>query len=170
MSCRPLILSLLLSLACASSSFAGDKEKSEKAEKAPAVSSTESMKLLDLVQTKDYKAVWASIFKGEYSPPLWVLHYDAESTGMTEVTAADGKTFSIGSMCKASDCANDRLLVAFSADHKKGWALEITVPTGLGADGVAHPKKYASLRWYNQPDPATKKVIMSYLEKDPGWK
>ena len=182
MSFRPLFLTMLLVLSCMGAAFADDKEdKSEKKDKEPAVNATAasppaqtpaapSPNLVELVQRKDYRAVWGTMFKSEYSPPEWVSKLDAHSTSLSEATAADGKTYWIGSMCNINDCASDRFMVAFSGDRKKAWGLGISIPAGLGKEGIAHPKKYAALRWYAQPDQTIRKVLMTHLEKDPNWK
>ncbi len=143
------------------------KEESESSESADSSGSAET--LLDLAHKHGYKSAWASMFKGEFSIPAWLQNLDANATPVNEYTV-DGKKYLIGSMCKATDCLNDRLIAAFSADHKKCWGLEITVPTGLGKDAIRHPKKYASLQFYGQPDNHMRKVLMGHLEKDPSWK
>jgi hypothetical protein len=109
------------------------------------------------------------MFKGEYSPPAWICDLDAQSPPMQEVKI-DGKDFIFGTMCKVNECGNDKVICLFTADHKKCWSLEITVPYGLGADGAQHPKRYASLRYYGAPDVPTKKYLMFQLSKDPSWK
>lgn len=142
------------------------KEKPEPAAAAPAAPET----LIDLSNKHGYKTAWASMFKGEWSIPNWIQRVEANSAPVIETTGVDGQTYVLGSMCKSSDCANDRLIAIFSKDHKQAWSIEITVPAGLGKDGERHPKKYASLHFYGNPDVNMKKVLMGFLEKDPTWK
>lgn len=147
------------------------KEKEEPAAAAPGAAPTTVINqetLLELAKGK-YAPAWHSMFKGEWSLPSWIQALDAHSAPTVDMTV-DGKLYTVGSMCKASDCSNDRLVAAFNSEHRKCWGLEITVPHGLGPDAVKHPKKYASLQWYGNPDQVTKKVLMMYLEKDPSWK
>lgn len=184
---RPYILAVFLVLSMMDVAFADDKQdndvpekqesaaakqKSGKQSKAEKVEKSEldGVTLVDLAKKPEYKATWASIFKGEYSPPKWVDELDALSAPVVEITDNEGKTYIVGSMCKSGDCISDRLVAAFSSDRKKAWGLGITLPAGLGKEGTAHPKQYATLRWYNKPEQNVRKVIMGYVEKDPGWK
>ncbi len=198
MSSRPFVLSALISLICAQSSFAADKPAdasastpaSTPANAAPAsVQATtpspaqtsapasgtdapaeEGPTIIDLVKTNDYRAAWAFIFKGEYSPSRWVETLDATATPLTEVTN-NGKTYLVGIMCNISNPKGNKFVVSFTADKKKGWGVELTVPAGIGRDAVLHPKKYATIRYFNNPDIAMKKLLMDYLaNKEPAWK
>ena len=142
------------------------KKEKEEAPPPPANGVTvNSESLLDL--TSKYKPAWHSMFKGEWSVPAWIQGLDANSAPTVELTV-DGKTFTVGSMCKSGDCASDRLVAAFNSEHKKAWGLEITLPPLPEAS--KHPKKYANLKWYGNPDLYMRKVLMTYVEKDPSWK
>jgi hypothetical protein len=157
MRCRALLLSCLFGISCiCGGAFAADQQLNET--------------LVELVQHKhDFRAAWHSLFHGEYSPPTWVLNLDAESPPAMETTI-NGKDYVFGSMSKASDPAADRIIVLFNSEHKKAWAVEITVPSAYGADAVQHPKKYALTRFFGAPDPAMRKTLMSQMDRDPSWK
>jgi len=126
--------------------------------------------LVTLIKTKhDYKTAWGTLFKGEYSPPEWILTLEATSSPVTEISV-EGKQFIAAKIAKASDPASDRFVCLFTPDRKKCWALEATVPPGLGADGLAHPKRYAALRYYGSPDLEMKRYLTFILSRDPSWK
>jgi hypothetical protein len=116
---------------------------------------------------KDYKSAFFGMFKGEYSAPMWVDKFDANSSPAVQTTI-DGKEYVTASMCKASDCNSDKLFAIFTGDHKKAWGLEVTVPPA-GPDALKNPKKYAAFRYYGGPDLAMRKLLMQQLEKDPYW-
>lgn len=127
------------------------------------------MPLADFVKQPDMKASWGTVFKSELSIPAWIQSMDVDSGPTSQITGADGVNYIVGAMSKAND-PYDRLVALFTADRKKQWALGVTIPVGLGKDGLLHPKKYATLRWYGKPDSNVRKVIMDYLDKDPSWK
>jgi tetratricopeptide (TPR) repeat protein len=151
---RALLVSVLVSLSCLAGAavFAEDKPLTES--------------LIDLVRNKhDFKAAWGTMFKGEYSPPAWVSSLEGNSDPARQITV-DGKEYVFGSMCNANDCAGDRIVVLFSGDHKKSWALEVIVPPGLGQDSTDHPLKYGTLRYFGEPDPPMKKLLLAQFERD----
>jgi flagellar motor protein MotB len=127
------------------------------------------MPLADFVKQPDMKASWGTVFKSELSIPAWIQSMDVDSGPTSQITGADGVNYIVGAMSKAND-PYDRLVALFTADRKKEWALGVTIPVALGKDGLLHPKKYASLRWYGRPDTNVRKVFMDYLDKDPSWK
>lgn len=127
------------------------------------------MPLADFVKQPDMKASWGTVFKSELSIPAWIQSMDVDSGPTSQITGADGVNYIVGAMSKAND-PYDRLIALFTADRKKEWALGVTIPVALGKDGLLHPKKYASLRWYGRPDTNVRKVFMDYLDKDPSWK
>ncbi len=126
--------------------------------------------LVDLATKHGYSAAWANMFKGEWSIAAWIQNLEANSAPVIETQGVDGHSYILGSMCKSNDCANDRLIAIFNADHKRAWGVQITIPAGVGKDGERHPKKYANLKYYGNPDVNMKKVIAGFLEKDPTWK
>ena len=161
-----------------------DREKAEREEKAAADKQAKadkkakaeerenaftSMPLVDFAKSPEMRAPWGTIFKSEYSIPAWIQSLDADSGPTSQITGADGVTYIVGAMSKAND-PYDRLIALFTADHKKQWALGVTIPVALGREGLLHPKKYASLRWYGHPDLTVRKVFTDYLDKDPSWK
>lgn len=161
-----------------------DKEKADREQKAQADKQAKAdkkakddekanaftpMPLLDYIKTPDMKASWGTILKSELSIPAWIQSLDADSGPISQIPGPDGSNYVIGAMNKAGD-PYDRMIALFSSDHKKQWGLGVTIPIAIGKEGLMHPKKYASLRWYGRPDLTIRKVFTDYLDKDPSWK
>lgn len=171
MSCRPvLLISMIIALSSAGLPVSAQDKQAASPAAAPATAPAGGPPvMLDLIQQHGYKAAWNSMFMGEFSLPKWIQSLEAVSGPAVEVTV-DGKSYIVGQIAKETDPRNDRIIGAFSSDHKKCWGLGITVPHGLGQDGIAHPKKYAALQWYGNPKAPEKKALMGFLESDPSWK
>lgn len=128
-----------------------------------------SMPLLDYIKQASMRASWGIIFKSELSIPAWIQALDADSGPTSQITGADGTVYVVGAMNRAGD-PYDRLVALFNIEKKKQWAVGINIPVSLGKEGLQHPKKYATLRWYGNPDLTIRKVFTDYLDKDPSWK
>lgn len=147
-SCRAYLISALLSMSWACTGvFAEDKPMTET--------------LIDLLQNKKlgYQIAWSDLFLGEHYCPQWIEKLDAVSKP-SEMTSINGKDYVFASMCKTSDNARDRILALFSSDRKKCWAVGSTIPPGLAPEF-----KFATLRYFGNPDPVIKNYLASRLEK-----
>lgn len=97
-----------------------------------AASATAEQYLFDIANKAPYKQAYAEML----SFPSWVSKAQGTASPVKEVMA-DGKTFTVGHMCKPHDCADNQLSVVFSADGKKSWGLLAT----RSADGKAFSKQ-----------------------------
>ncbi|NVZ22144.1 lysozyme inhibitor [Pseudomonas costantinii] len=97
-----------------------------------AASATAEQYLFDIANKAPYKQAYAEML----SFPSWVSKAQGTASPVKDVMA-DGKTFTVGHMCKPHDCADNQLSVVFSADGKKSWGLLAT----RSADGKAFNKQ-----------------------------
>lgn len=71
------------------------------------------------------KAPYQKAYAEMLSFPSWVSKAQGAASPVEKVSA-DGKSFTVGFMCKPHDCADNQLSVVFSADGKKSWGLLAT--------------------------------------------
>lgn len=88
--------------------------------------------LPEIASKAPYKKAYAEML----SFPSWVSKAQGTASPVEDVTA-DGKTFTVGHMCKPHDCADNQLSVVFSADGTKSWGLLAT----RSADGKTFNKQ-----------------------------
>lgn len=74
--------------------------------------------LPEIASKAPYKKAYAEML----SFPSWVSKAQGTASPVEKVSA-DGKSFTVGHMCKPHDCANNQLSVVFSADGSKSWGL-----------------------------------------------
>lgn len=72
--------------------------------------------LFDLATKAPYKKAYAEML----AYPTWISEAQGVSTP-TEKIAVQGKSYTLGHMCKPHDCADNQLSVVFTADGKKSW-------------------------------------------------
>lgn len=119
-----------------------------------AASATAEQYLFDIANKAPYKQAYAEML----SFPSWVSKAQGTASPVKEVMA-DGKTFTVGHMCKPHDCADNQLSVVFSADGKKSWGLLAT----RSADGKAFSK-----RLLGNPDSVVEGLLNeSFSENNP---
>lgn len=86
---------------------------------------------------------------------------------MTAVTE-DGEKYLVGPVCeRADDCLYNRVLVAFSWDKAKAYALWVKVPSALPNDKT--PSRHADYRWLGNPDEGIQTMLTEQLKSEPGW-
>jgi hypothetical protein len=88
--------------------------------------------LPEIASKAPYKKAYAEML----SFPSWVSKAQGTASPL-EKASADGKSFTVGHMCKPHDCADNQLSVVFSADGTKSWGLLAT----RSADGKAFNKQ-----------------------------
>lgn len=88
--------------------------------------------LPEIASKEPYKKAYAEML----SFPSWVSKAQGTASPVEKVSA-DGKSFTMGHMCKPHDCADNQLSVVFSADGKKSWGLLAT----RSADGKTFNKQ-----------------------------
>ncbi|NMY04599.1 lysozyme inhibitor [Pseudomonas sp. WS 5059] len=88
--------------------------------------------LPEIASKAPYKKAYAEML----SLPSWVSKAQGTASPVEKVSA-DGKSFTVGHMCKPHDCADNQLSVVFSADGKKSWGLLAT----RSADGKTFNKQ-----------------------------
>ena len=103
--------------------------------------------LPEIASKAPYKKAYAEML----SFPSWVSKAQGTASPVEKVSA-DGKSFTVGHMCKPHDCANNQLSVVFSADGSKSWGLLAT----RSAKGDTFNKQLLG-----NPD----KVVAALLEK-----
>ncbi|OLF53546.1 lysozyme inhibitor [Pseudomonas chlororaphis] len=77
--------------------------------------------LPDVVSKAPYKTAYAQML----AFPSWVSKAEGTATPVEKVSAG-GSHFTVGHMCKPHDCADNQLIVVFSADGKQSWGLLAT--------------------------------------------
>ncbi|MBJ2244831.1 Ivy family c-type lysozyme inhibitor [Pseudomonas haemolytica] len=88
--------------------------------------------LPEIASKAPYKKAYAEML----SHPTWVSKAQGTASPVEKVSA-EGKSFTVGHMCKPHDCADNQLIVVFNADGTKSWGLLATRP----ADGEAFSKQ-----------------------------
>ncbi|MFC6299582.1 lysozyme inhibitor [Pseudomonas sp. CCM 7893] len=88
--------------------------------------------LPEIASKAPYKKAYAEML----GFPSWVSKAQGTASPVEDVKA-DGKTFTVGHMCKPHDCANNQLIVVFNADGTKSWGLLAT----RSGDGEAFNKQ-----------------------------
>ncbi|MGU9815610.1 Ivy family c-type lysozyme inhibitor [Pseudomonas sp. LF135] len=103
--------------------------------------------LPEIASKAPYKKAYAEML----SFPSWVSKAQGTASPVEKVSA-DGKSFTVGHMCKPHDCADNQLIVVFNADGTKSWGLLAT----RSADGDTFNKQLLG-----NPD----KVVTELLNK-----
>jgi tetratricopeptide (TPR) repeat protein len=111
----------------------------------------------------EYKTAWAIMFKGEWSIPGWIVNLEGTGQPAAETTI-DGEKYIAGVMRNPADTTGWFLVVLYTPDHKKCWALEATIPPGLRE--TPNPEKFAALRYYGNPSDAVKKALKTEMDKE----
>ncbi|WP_097304047.1 Ivy family c-type lysozyme inhibitor [Pseudomonas chlororaphis] len=89
--------------------------------------------LFEIADKAPYKQAYAEML----AFPSWVSEAKGTATPIENVSV-DGKSFTMGKMCKPHDCLDNQLFVVFSADGKKSWGLLVT----RAEDGKAFNKQF----------------------------
>ncbi|WP_052469176.1 inhibitor of vertebrate lysozyme family protein [Pseudomonas massiliensis] len=114
-----------------------------------------------------YRHAWQEAVRKEERLPDWVLNLSGASSPMTAVTE-DGEKYLVGPVCeRADDCLHNRVLVAFSWNKAKAYALWVKVPTALPEDKT--PSRHADYRWLGSPDEGIQAMLTEQLKSEPGW-
>jgi hypothetical protein len=110
--------------------------------------------LFDLATKAPYKKAYAEML----AYPTWISEAQGVSTP-TEKIVVQGKSYTLGHMCKPHDCADNQLSVVFTADGKKSWGLlAIRAP-----DGKTFNKYYLG-----NPDSVIEKLLSkSFSDNNP---
>ncbi len=77
--------------------------------------------LPELASKTPYKKAYAEML----SFPSWVSKAQGTASPVERVSV-EGKSFTVGHMCKPHDCADNQLSVVFNADGTKSWGLLAT--------------------------------------------
>ena len=88
--------------------------------------------LPEIASKAPYKKAYAEML----SFPSWVSKAQGAASPVERVSV-EGKSFTVGHMCKPHDCADNQLSVVFSADGTKSWGLLAT----RSEDGKAFNKQ-----------------------------
>ena len=88
--------------------------------------------LPEIASKAPYKKAYAEML----SFPSWVSKAQGAASPVERVSV-EGKSFTVGYMCKPHDCADNQLSVVFSADGTKSWGLLAT----RSVDGKAFNKQ-----------------------------
>ena len=88
--------------------------------------------LPEIASKAPYKKAYAEML----SFPSWVSKAQGTASPVERVSV-EGKSFTVGHMCKPHDCADNQLSVVFNADGTKSWGLLAT----RSADGEAFNKQ-----------------------------
>ena len=88
--------------------------------------------LPEIASKAPYKKAYAEML----SFPSWVSKAQGTASPVERVSV-EGKSFTVGHMCKPHDCADNQLSVVFSADGTKSWGLLAT----RSVDGKAFNKQ-----------------------------
>ena len=116
----------------------------------------------------EYRATWTSVIKKEERLPDWVINLSGASEQQMTAVPEDGENYLVGPLCEtAESCKSQRLLVAFSLDKNKAYALLVDVPAGLPSD--KSPTRHATYRYLGDPDEGMQDMLQEQLRKDPNW-
>ena len=119
-----------------------------------AASASAEQYLPEIASKAPYKKAYAEML----SFPSWVSKAQGTASPVEKITT-DGKSFTIGHMCKPHDCADNQLTVVFNADGTKSWGLLAT----RSADGEAFSKQ-----WLGNPDSAVQALLnKSFSDNNP---
>ena len=88
--------------------------------------------LPEIASKAPYKKAYAEML----SFPSWVSKAQGAASPVERVSV-EGKSFTVGHMCKPHDCADNQLSVVFNADGTKSWGLLAT----RSVDGKAFNKQ-----------------------------
>jgi Inhibitor of vertebrate lysozyme (Ivy) len=114
-----------------------------------------------------YRQAWQEAVRKEERLPDWVLNLSGASSPMTAVTE-DGEKYLVGPVCeRVDDCLHNRVMVAFSWDKSKAYALWVKVPLALPDDKT--PSRHADYRWLGNPDKGIQAMLTEQLKSEPGW-
>ncbi|GBQ26622.1 lysozyme inhibitor [Gluconacetobacter azotocaptans] len=84
----------------------------------PAATRAAAPQTADLLLSAPYRQAYAAMVRY----PDWIRRGHATSTPSTQVTM-DGKTYTIGHLCKPHDCANNQLDIVFAPGGASAWGL-----------------------------------------------
>lgn len=121
----------------------------------------------ELIQQPGYLSTWQKMVKGQKNLPNWARRGEGTSVP-AENMHWQGKEYRVGNICKPHDCANNFLVVAFSANKKQSWGVRVIVADKPKA--LESPSKSATYQWLGKPDDGIKALLMRYIESDPNWK
>ncbi|GLX91058.1 Ivy family c-type lysozyme inhibitor [Pseudomonas weihenstephanensis] len=111
-------------------------------------------RLPDLTTQAPYKKAYA----GMLAYPDWVSTGQGTAAPVEKVVV-DGKTYTVGQMCKPHDCADNQLNVVFSPDAKHAWGL-LSV---RAENAEAFDQQYLGM-----PDETIKKLLKkSFADNNP---
>jgi hypothetical protein len=99
--------------------------------------------LHDLVKTEPYRSAWLNMLAKERNVPSWIK--DFISTGgavntPTHMVPVGYRAYLVATLCKARDCAGDKLYVMFAPDGAQAYARLVVagkVPRLLGKPDAA---------------------------------
>lgn len=115
-----------------------------------------------------YRQTWERVVKKEERLPDWVINLSGASEQQMTATTEEGKPFIVGPLCETADsCKSKRLILAFSLDKDRAYAMLVDVPAGLPSD--KSPTRHADYRYLGDPDEGMKKLLNEELRKDPNW-
>ncbi len=116
----------------------------------------------------EYRSTWTSVIKKEERLPDWVINLSGASEQQMTAVPEDGENYLVGPLCETAEtCKSQRLLVAFSLDKDKAYALLVDVPAGLPSD--KSPTRHATYRYLGEPDEGMQGMLQEQLRKDPNW-
>lgn len=116
----------------------------------------------------EYRQTWTSVIKKEERLPDWVINLSGASEQQMTAVPEDGENYLVGPLCETAEtCKSQRLLVAFSLDKDKAYALLVEVPAGLPSD--KSPTRHATYRYLGDPDEGMQGMLQEQLRKDPNW-
>ncbi|MFJ4144900.1 inhibitor of vertebrate lysozyme family protein [Pseudomonas sp. NPDC089734] len=120
-----------------------------------------------LSSAPEYRQTWMKVVQKEERLPEWIINLSGVSEQMTAVTE-DHDPYLVGPLCETAEtCRNKRLIVSFSLDKEKAYAMLVEVPAGLPAD--KSPTRHATYRFLGKPDEGMQQLLKEQLSKDPNW-
>ncbi|SEC94515.1 Inhibitor of vertebrate lysozyme (Ivy) [Rhizobiales bacterium GAS188] len=81
--------------------------------------------LLDLIKTEPYRGAWTRMLAKEHDVPSWIKDFVATGDGVNtpaHMVPVGVKAYTLATLCKAHDCADNMLYVIFAPDGSQAYA------------------------------------------------
>jgi hypothetical protein len=81
--------------------------------------------LLDLIKTEPYRSAWTRMLAKQHDVPSWIKDFAVTGDGVntqSHMVPVGYKAFTLATLCKAHDCADNMLTVIFAPDGTQAYA------------------------------------------------
>jgi len=114
----------------------------------------EEQYLFDVMKSSTFRHAWTEMISGAKGLPPWIAQITGKGNYVASPgtqTTIDGRTYRLFHACKAHNCADSKIEVAFSADGGRAF--------GMLVDDGKPP------RWFGMPDAAMQAALTKAMSE-----